>query len=255
MKKILIFIITVIMLSFSNSVAAKNNGFYIGGGDSYAVGSFDIDDGSLRGYDFNYDDYDLNVSSGNSNGFNLKIGYRFNDVFSLGLKFNDLSPFKGKSDEFTDSYDYSSSYSYSSSYFNYYYSYQYHGDWAFNLESEADIETLILAVKISLPILRTVKPFVTAGFGIMSVDYTELLIYSSSWSSYSSYSGSNSGSYYYEYPDSETLSGPCIKIGAGLDFFITNNFAFEFEAAYVQGMDEVDRFEYMNYTGGITIYF
>jgi len=180
MKKLITLLIAVIVLAFNSNAIA--NDMYIGVGGTYAI-----------------EDFNTNVDFDNTEGLNLKTGYKFDKNISIELSYDYLPGFT-----WTD------------------------GD----ISAEADIETLMLAVKITAG--DKVKPYLTGGAGLMRGDLNV------------SYLGQSV---------SVSENGMCAKTGIGIDYFIKDNISIGFESSYIWGLNDMDGVDYVTVTYGIAYHF
>ncbi len=98
----------------------------------------------------------------------------------------------------------------------------------YGLNINVDIETLMLAAKITAG--EKLKPYLTAGAGIMRGELSVLGM-------------------------SESETDLCGKIGAGIDYMITDNISLGIEGAYILGFNDLDQIEYLQTTCGIAYHF
>lgn len=111
------------------------------------------------------------------------------------------------------------------------------GPWVLDVEGELDIWTLMVSGKVSKP--GNVSPFLVVGAGLMNAKLDAKL--------------SVSGLGFLSDDDSDTQV--CAKIGAGVDYFPTNNVSVGIEWSYVFGLSdfEFDMDEFSSEDGEIKI--
>ena len=220
MKKFSIFtaIFTIMIMSFCTTpLLAEDTGVYIGIGGSYAVEDFKMNGGSV--------DFD------NTNGLNLKVGYHINNIFSLEFNYDHLSDFE---------FDYTQLYAGTQNFVPV--------ETPMITEIKIGIKTFMIVGKVAPDFgLKVVRPFVTAGLGVMrsTLDISD--------------SDTNGDVKYFS--DSET--DICFKVGTGVDLFVHENVSVGFEVAYIVGFvdlavggeDIIDECNYINYTLGVAYHF
>jgi len=135
----------------------------------------------------------------NTEGLNLRAGCNITDTFAVELTYDYLPGF----------------------------SWSYDG-----LSADADIETLMLAGKLSTG--EKVRPYFTGGIGVMRGDLTV------------SYLGQAL---------TASESDMCGKAGIGVDYFIEDNVSLGLEGAYVVGFGDMDMVEYTMITCGVALHF
>ncbi len=111
------------------------------------------------------------------------------------------------------------------------------GPWVLDVEGELDIWTLMVSGKLSKP--GNVSPFLVVGAGLMNANLDAKL----------SVSGVGSLS------DDDSDMQACAKIGAGVDYYPTNNVSIGIEWSYVFGLSdfEFDMDEFSSEDGKIKI--
>jgi opacity protein-like surface antigen len=139
MKKVLFFVVLLAVLSFSTSLFAKDKGFYIGVGGSYAYEDFDVKDKDP-------DELHVGLDYEDTMGINLKAGYHFNRLFALEINFDYLPGFEAEG------------------------SIVYSGV-PIDVDVDVDVMTYMLAAKVSPGFgSDIIRPFVVAGFGFATAD-------------------------------------------------------------------------------------
>ena len=239
MKKFFTFFTFIMALIIVNSSYAIDPGFYIGAGGSYAQQNFDINNDVSNVLN----SLGLDDEFNNTSGVNLKVGYRVNDISSWELNLDFLPGFKWPGFEEDCLIDFPHGYFYASA----------------DLEGKVNITTLMFVSKIAPNFgSDTVRPFVTAGIGIMRSEL-EVKADTSANASYNRYSYRHG----YKGSLSESDISVCFKLGTGVDFFVKDNLSLGFEVAYILGtgslsllgQDIIDELKYMNYTFGVAYYF
>ena len=230
MKKFSIFtaVFTLMIMSFcATPLFAKDTGAYIGIGGSYAVEDFKMNEDASTFLGA------IVVSEGfdNANGLNLKVGYHINNIFSLEFNYDHLSDFE---------WDYTEIYAGIQN--------SVPTDMPMTAEAKVGIKTFMIVGKVAPDFgLKVVRPFVTAGLGVMrsTLDISD---------------SDTAGDVEY-FSDSET--GICFKVGTGIDLFVHENVSVGFELAYVVGdvsleiLDQeiISECRYVNYTLGVAYHF
>ena len=208
MKKTLSFLGCIVALFiFSTSANAANTGMYIGIGGTFAMENFDLDElDSLRQYGFDpkYDD---------TWGVNGKIGYKVNPYFSVELVLEYLPDF------------------------NYNETARVSGT-PVTIDSDLDVFTAIIAAKF-YPFQAKIKPYLTAGVGIMQASIDTKV----------------SAPGYLSSSVSDDETDPCGKIGLGVDMFINQNISFNLEGAYTAGFSDLDEIQYFTVSAGLAYHF
>ena len=143
-----------------------------------------------------YENFDAGVDYSNTEGLNLKAGYIINDNLAIELNYDYLQDFK------------------------------YSGE---IISATADVETLILAVKISTG--EKVKPYIVGGLGVMRGELT-----------------ASTG-------QSESETDMCAKSGVGVDYFVTDDVSVGIEGAYVWGFNDLEGVEYTQIICGVSYHF
>ena len=224
MKKFSIFtaIFMIMMLVFCTTLSfAKDTGAYIGMGMSHACSDFEIDDevsGAL-----NY--IGLSPEFGSTNGLNLKVGYRFNNMVAFEFDFNHLPDF-----------DWNGSIS-------------GYGD-TLGLDAEVDIKTFMVVGKFSPDFgFENVKPFISAGVGVI---HSKLEL--DARSTYESVSDSDSdlSTCFKTGIGMDIFVDEHLSIGLGVDYVMTSRRSINL---VVYGQDMIDNLDYVNYTMGVAYHF
>ena len=225
MKKVLFSMLMVLFFSaFVYAGDTKGSGFYIGIGGSYALENMDNDD--LDTGDIDFDD---------TQGANIKVGYHFNNMFSVELDVNYLPEFEGDADY--DAYDI----------------YNMGFDLLDNIET--DVTTCMLSAKFSPKLgSSSLRLLILGGVGIMNMD--------------GDYKEPSQISHWYDeygYIDNVTVdewdscsfseTGACAKIGLGLEYFMTEHVSAGLESSYVVGFGDVDGIDYTNFTFSVAYHF
>ena len=208
MKKILT-TVAIALTFLSSQLYAQDTGLYIGVGGNYAFQNFDTSDlnNDLR-------PYGLNVDFDNSYGFNAKVGYHFNKLFSA---------------EFV--YDYFLDFSWSQT--------TRISGVPVTVDAKLSLMTFMIAGKLSPDIgSKVVRPYITAGAGMMKGEIDV---------------SASSGGFTEARSDSET--GPCAKLGVGVDFYATTNISIGIEGSYVMGFSNMDNMKYTNLSLGVAYHF
>ena len=146
-----------------------------------------------------YENFDAGVDFGDGSGINLKAGYVLNDNVAIEL-----------------SYDYLQDFDYSDAV----------------VSVEADIETLMAAVKISTG--EELRTYLIGGLGVMRGELTAEA---------------------FGLRDSASENDLCAKAGAGIDYFVTDEVSVGVEGAYVWGFGDLDGVEYTQVTCGVAYHF
>lgn len=121
-KKIKLVVLAIVC--FSINVNADTGGFYVGGGTAYLVENTDID----------------TLEIDNKTGFEGKLGYKFNDIFSVELVGN-MTPGIECTVKTTPAFKF-----------------------------KADLKTYLLQAKLSAFKFKKASPYIVCGFGIMDVE-------------------------------------------------------------------------------------
>ena len=149
-----------------------------------------------------YEDIDSGISEvdfDDTQGLNLRAGYNINDNLALELTYDYLEEF----------------------------------NWSgYGINADVDIETLMLAVKISAG--EEIKPYLTVGAGVMRGKLDV------SWLGMSV---------------SESETDLCAKAGVGVDCFVTDDMSIMVEGAYVWGLNDLDDVGYTMITCGVAYHF
>ena len=146
-----------------------------------------------------YENFDVGVDFGDGSGINLKAGYVLNDNVAIEL-----------------SYDYLQDFDYSDAV----------------VSAEADIETLMAAVKISTG--EELRTYLIGGLGVMR---GELIAEA------------------FGLRDSASENDLCAKAGAGIDYFVTDEVSVGVEGAYVWGFNDLEGVEYTQIICGVSYHF
>lgn len=138
MKKLFVAVAMVLIFLSSNLYAQDNTGFYIGIGGNYAFEDFDTSDVNDA-----LSPLGLHVDVDNSPGFNAKVGYHFNKLFSAEFVYDYFSDFSSSDTTIISGVP-------------------------VKLDVECEIMTFMIAGKL-LPDIgsEVVRPFITAGAGMM----------------------------------------------------------------------------------------
>lgn len=108
----------------------------------------------------------------------------------------------------------------------------------FDGKVEVEIMTFMLSLKGYFPVDYFIKPYVIAGLGAMYAN-ADIKV-----------SGAGASA-----DDSEDKTDYCGKIGAGLDFFLSDNISLNFESNYTSGFDDLEDLRYFNFLLGATFHF
>lgn len=201
-------LIVVLLLLFSVSYAESNQGFYVGLGGSYALENFNEDEMGIN------ENTGANIDFDNATGINVKVGYQLTDLFALEFDFNKLSSFDG-----SDTVTYSG--------------------YPLTLDAKIDITTYMLVAKFTPALnLKSAKPFIVAGYGIMEGDMDV--------------DGSLLG---IPISESDSESDQAVKAGIGIDFFVNENVSIGIEGDYVVGLGDLDNIKYTNLSLGAAYHF
>ncbi len=206
MKKLLVFAVLVLVLSFStfSYAGTGDKGAYIGLGGSVALEDFDID------YVGTHETLDREESW----GVNAKAGYYFSPSFSVELDFNHLFGFEWDQDLTVSGTP-------------------------VNAEVDVKITTIMPQIKGCVG-TENASLFGVVGLGYMSVDVDgEILDPLTLTTTSVSYDKSD----------------VCIKLGAGMDYFVKKNLSIGIEGDYVYGLGDLDKVEYWNFSLGVCYYF
>jgi len=178
---------------------------YFGVGGSYIAEDVDLASVSLYGavYEPDFDD---------TAGINVKVGGYITEYLSLEMNF-----------------DYLFESSWSETRYVYY--------TPVTCQMSAEVWTLMLAGKLFVA-PGSLRPFLTAGWGLMRLDLDEKI----------SIPGAAISS-----SDNET--DMCTKLGVGVDYFIDDNKSLGLEVAYVLGHGDLDEIRYFDYTLGFAYHF
>jgi len=221
MKKTIIFLVCVIPF-FLSSAYAGDSGFYVGIGGSYALEKFELEETEI-GIDFT-----------NSWGLNLKAGYGFSEQFALefnvsylpsfdwdGTRVGDVTILTQEGEEYLLT------------------------NCTFASDSELALMNYALVGKISPDLgSQKIRPFVTIGLGYMDAenDITR------------SISHPDVGTFLSE-SLTDSASDWCLKLGLGMDYYLNDHIALDFEGSYVLGINDVDGLDYFHFTLGIAYHF
>jgi len=211
MKKLFVAVAMVLIFLSSNLYAQDNTGFYIGIGGNYALENFDVSDVNDA-----LSPLGLHVDVDNSPGFNAKVGYHFNKLFSA---------------EFV--YDYFSDFSWSDT--------TTVAGIPLKIDAEMEIMTFMIAGKLSPDVgSEVVRPFITAGAGMMKgkLDLK-----------------GSAPSIGFSESESDSESDFCGKLGVGVDFYATKNISVGTEVSYVMGFGDMDNIKYTNFNVGVSYHF
>lgn len=94
-------------------------------------------------------------------------------------------------------------------------------------DQDIDIETFMVALKVGSRISENVNLYAALGGGIMVVDFI----------------------------DYHHATDPCVKAGAGVDYFVTDNVSLGVEGSYVWGLNDLSQAEYAMFTAGVAYHF
>jgi opacity protein-like surface antigen len=207
MKKVVVcalFYTVFCVAASSHAEDSAGRNLYLGIGGSYAVEDFEYDD-----IDFD-DTFSLKVDFDDSWGLDLKLGYHVNDFISLEAVYDHYAEFK-TDQSISESVTVDSTTVTGS----------------IGMEGGLDINSVMLAGKLSIP--WKIRPFIIAGAGLMHAGLRGELSASLAVNGISE-------SVYVSDSDSDTQG--CAKVGAGFDFFATDNVSVGVEGAYVFGFED-----------------
>ena len=190
MKKLLVFAVLVLVLSFStfSYAGTGDKGAYIGLGGSVALEDFDID----------YSGTNETLDREESWGVNAKVGYYLSPSFSIELDFSYIFEFEWDQDQV-----------------------------------DVNVMTIMPQIKGCVG-TENASVFGVVGIGYMSVDVDEEILSPLT---------------------SIDKSDVCIKLGAGVDYFVKKNLSIGIEGDYVYGLGDLDKVEYWNFSLGVCYYF
>ena len=209
MKRLSIIGCMVAVFLLAGSAYAADRGMYVGLGGTLAVEYFDAQEfDSVRPYGFD-------PSYDNTWGINGKVGYKLHPAVSVELALEYLSGFNA-SQTFT-----------------------WAGTSQASFDSDVDVFTIMAAAKVYPPLPGIVKPYFTAGLGLMkaTIDTTVTA------PGYLPTSASND----------ET--DPCGKLGIGVDIFINPTLSVNIEAAWTTEFSELDTVQYFGLSAGLGFHF
>ncbi|MBF0226572.1 MAG: porin family protein [Desulfobacterales bacterium] len=199
-------ILTLSILTFLiPSVYARDvddSAFYLGTGCSFAYEMFDYSE-------------DYNADYGNTFGFYLKTGYRFNRYISFQIDFDYFRNFLDS--KYSDCY-YCSNYDPAS--------------------RDFDILTLTGGLKLSVKLTNSLRPYVFAGAGIIKGK-----------TDFESFAAAEISS------QTVTDSGKCVKAAAGIDYFLSDNVSLGFEGGYTKAFGDLDEIKFAFGNINVAFYF
>jgi len=102
---------------------------------------------------------------------------------------------------------------------------------------EVGVSTYMAVAKFTC-VLEPLKPFIVAGGGLMNADI-DLKVSTPDLS----------------VSDSDSETAPCVKLGLGADYFMTEAFSIGIEGSYVWGFQDLDDIGYANFTFGVGYHF
>ncbi len=145
-----------------------------------------------------YEDIDTGIGTDfdNTQGLNLRAGYNINNNLAVEVVYDYLDEFNMDNNV---------------------------------IDATLDIETLMLAVKLSAG--DKIRPYLTGGAGVMQ------------------------GKLNISTGQSESETDLCAKAGAGIDYKITDDMSLMTEAAYIFGFDDLDDIGYTQITCGVAYHF
>ena len=190
MKKLLVFAVLVLVLSFStfSYAGTGDKGAYIGLGGSVALEDID------RDYSGTHETLDREESW----GVNAKVGYYLSPSFSIELDFSYIFEFEWDQDQV-----------------------------------DVNVMTIMPQIKGCVG-TENASLFGVVGLGYMSADVDEEIVSPLT---------------------SIDKSDVCIKLGAGVDYFVKKNLSIGIEGDYVYGLGDLDKVEYWNFSLGVCYYF
>ncbi len=106
-------------------------------------------------------------------------------------------------------------------------------------KSEIDIRTIIAALKYDAHSAKSFDLYITLGLGHMEVDVSM---------------GPNLTIPVMLREDG-SHTGPCVKIGFGIDYFVLENLSIKCELVNILGMNDVDKYKFNNWLLGINFFF
>lgn len=199
--------------------AADTFGVYMGLGVSYALEKFDVD--QYNGYYVTK--YDLAPEFDDTGGINGKLGFRIPvpqkariaSNFCFEVGFNYLPNFEWEGAPCTPGFKKSS------------------------LFTEIDITTYTASIRFDpkLGDIEIFRPYIIAGGGLMHATVT-----TTENRAGISYTGGN------------TEHDPCLSVGCGFDYYVTEATSINVETTYVRGWHDLDELQYFNLALGVSLH-
>jgi len=220
----------------SGDTLSLTNRFYIGAGGAYNLRGGDGDEIDLSAVDYwEYWGYSCPISPSFDNGWgwNIKVGYFFSEYLALEARFHQHLKYKLKGDcsfteDFIDAVDVVEA----------------------RVEGEVKGYDLSINGKIFIP-ASDFRPY-----GILGLGYLSLRKEWDGWASVTTYD--DLGNWWLRvlpYTKSESVSGILFRIGAGADYFITEDLGLEAELSYNKGFGDVDEVAFFAINLGVLVAF
>ena len=207
------FLGVIVLLCVSTQLWGQDvtqKGGYVGIGASYAVENFDVDNANGRSYD-------------NAFGLNVRVGYDVKQWLSLEFDF-----------------DYLSEFTFSSTQLSTVPTSEPPATAPTITDRDLTLTTYMMMAKLfPLSDFKTMKPYLTAGAGIMRMDNVAKESYHGHFSVKNSWS--------------ETEA--CARLGLGIDFAVNDNVTVGVEGSHVWGFGDLDQLGYFNLTLGAAYHF
>jgi len=174
------------------------------------------------GGSYSIENFQEGLDPDNAWGFNAKLGYRFHKYVALQFDYDYLSGFdESQKAGFTiggDTFDVAGKY-------------------------EVDVQTFMLSLKGYFGIdPYGIRPFVIVGGGVMHADADVKLSVAAPGISMKTHSSTDE-------------TDGCVKLGAGLDWFLGENVSLGLEGSYVWGLGDLDDLQYFNIGVGVAYHF
>ena len=175
---------------------------------------------------------------------NANVGYEFNDYLSVELCFDYISGFywQGNTIGYLNEFLYTIE------------------EVSLKPEAKVDITTIMAAAKYSpFTVSDYIHPFLVGGAGMMLGEMEKIWYGPIAFDVFllgSELEGLlGLGGPILQYRGSDSMKGPCVKLGAGADVYINDNWSVGAELSYFIGMGDMEQIKYVKATGGITYHF